>query len=166
VSDRPFVPVSRVSARNGQAGTKGQDEETTARAGRSGRLVPWADPVTDALGWRVTSPSRRLTVLIAETVPATKISAHGKGEWHAHIPHAVLAVTIINADTVTLQCTLSIHPHSQILILTFAPWPAATILKCPLTALPAHGTLSVRNVRITTRMGRIVRYLVPEFTPP
>jgi len=33
------------------------------------------------------------------------------------------------------------------------------------TTLPASGTLSVRDVRITTRMGRTVRYLIPQFTP-
>jgi hypothetical protein len=166
VSNRPFVPPSRVSARNGQAGTKGRDEGTTARADRSGRLTPWADPVTGTLGWQVTAPSRRLTALIAETAPAATISARGKREWHAHIPQTVLTVTVMNADTAALQCTLSIHPHSEVLILAFAPWPAATVLQCPMTALPAYGALSVRDVRMTTRMGRIVRYLVPEFIPP
>ena len=83
-----------------------------------------------------------------------------------HIPQAVLTVTIMKADTAALHCTLSIHPHSEVFILAFAPWPAATVLKCPVTALPACGTLSVHDVRMTTRMGRIVRYLVPEFIPP
>jgi hypothetical protein len=32
------------------------------------------------------------------------------------------------------------------------------------TVLPARGTLSVNDVRTTTRMGRTVRYLVPVFT--
>jgi hypothetical protein len=166
VSDRPFVPVSRVSARNGHTGTKGRDEGTTTRTGRRGRLAPWADPVTNTLGWQVTAPSRRLAALIADTAPAAAIAAHGKREWHAHIPQAVLAVTVMNADTVALQCTLSIHPHSEIFILTFSPWPVTFVLKCPVAALPAYGTLTVRDVRMTTRMGRIVRYLIPEFIPP
>jgi hypothetical protein len=34
----------------------------------------------------------------------------------------------------------------------------------PLTELPAQGRLSVRDVRVTTRMGRTVRYLIPAFT--
>ena len=162
MSDRPFVPPSRVSARNGRAGTKGRDEGTTARAGLSGRLAPWADPVTGMPGWQVTTPSRR----IAETVSAAAISAHEKGEWQVHIQQAALTVTVMNADTAALHCTLSIHPHSGVFILAFAPWPAAAVLRCPVTALPARGTLSVRDVRMTTRMGRIVRYLVPEFIPP
>jgi hypothetical protein len=166
VSDRPFVPVSRVSARNGHAGTKGRDEGTTARADRSGRLAPWADPVTGALGWQVTVPSRRLAALIAETALATKISGHGKREWRAYILQTVLTVTVVNADTAALQCTISIHPHSEMLILEFAPWSAATVLRCSMTVLPACGALSVRDVRMTTRMGRVVRYLVPEFIPP
>jgi hypothetical protein len=31
-------------------------------------------------------------------------------------------------------------------------------------AWPAHGRLSVRAVLVTTRMGRVIRYLIPEFT--
>ena len=34
-----------------------------------------------------------------------------------------------------------------------------------MTKLRSRGTLSVRDVRITTRMGRTVRYLVPQFAP-
>jgi hypothetical protein len=83
-----------------------------------------------------------------------------------HIPQAALTVTVTNADTAALQCTLSIYPHPEAFILAFAPWSAATVLKCPLAALPVRGTLSVRDVRMTTRMGRIVRYLVPAFHPP
>jgi hypothetical protein len=33
-------------------------------------------------------------------------------------------------------------------------------------ALPAQGRLSVREVRLTTRMGRTVRYLIPTLTTP
>jgi hypothetical protein len=33
-------------------------------------------------------------------------------------------------------------------------------------ALPAQGRISVRDVRLTTRMGRTVRYLIPAFTTP
>ena len=83
-----------------------------------------------------------------------------------HIPQAVLAVTVMNADTAALQCTLSIHPHPDVFVLAFAPWPASTVLRCSVTSLPARGTLSVRDVRMTTRMGRIVRYLIPEINPP
>jgi hypothetical protein len=37
--------------------------------------------------------------------------------------------------------------------------------ECSPADLPARGTLSARDVRVTTRVGRIVRYLIPEFTP-
>ena len=131
-----------------------------------GRLAPWADPVTGALGWQLTTPSRRLTALVAETEPEGTIFAHEKGEWQVHIQKAVLTVTVVNADTAAKHCTIRIRPHSELFILAFAPWPAATVLKCPVTALPARGTLSVRDIRMKTRMGRIVRYLVPEFIPP
>jgi len=164
VSDRPFVPPSRVSARMGETrdeGTKGRHEGTAARAGLSGCLAPSADPVTGALGWQVITPSRRLAALVAETV-----SVHETGEWQAHIPQRAIAVTVMNADTAAQYCTLSIHPHTELLILAFAPWSAPTVLKCPVTSLPARGTLSVRDIRMTTRMSRIVRYLVPEFIPP
>jgi hypothetical protein len=129
------------------------------------RLAPWAEPVTDTLGWQATTTSRRLAALIAETFSGT-ISAHQKGEWQVHIPQAALTVTVMNADTAALQCTLTIYPHPEAFIVAFAPWAAATVLKCPLAALPVRGTLSVRDVRMTTRMGRIVRYLVPAFHPP
>ena len=33
-------------------------------------------------------------------------------------------------------------------------------------AFPVQGRLLVRDVRVTTRMGRTVRYLVPAFTTP
>jgi hypothetical protein len=169
VSDRPFVPPSRVSARTAgtrDEGTKGRGDGATARAGLGGRLAPWADPVTDALGWQVTTPSHRLAALIAETVSAGTIAAHDKGEWRVNIPQAALAVTVTNADTVELICKLSICQNSELFILPFAPWPAAVVLKCLVPALPSGGTLSVRDIRVTTRMGRIVRYLVPEFIPP
>jgi hypothetical protein len=83
-----------------------------------------------------------------------------------HIPQADLTVTLTNADTAALQCTLTIYPLPEVFILAFAPWPAATVLKYPLAALPVRGILSVRDVQVTTRMGRIVRYLFPAFHPP
>jgi len=74
-------------------------------------------------------------------------------------------VVAIDADSDALWCRLGALPDSGVFVLAFAPWPAATVLKCPLTALPAPGRLSVRDVRVTTRMGRTVRYLIPAFTP-
>jgi hypothetical protein len=39
------------------------------------------------------------------------------------------------------------------------------VLRYPQMALPAQGRLWVRDVRVTTRMSRTVRYLIPAFTP-
>lgn len=74
-------------------------------------------------------------------------------------------VVVIAADADALRCRLSAQPHYGVFILAFAPRPAAIVLKCPPAALPAQGQLSVRDVRIITRMGRTVRYLVPAFAP-
>jgi len=81
------------------------------------------------------------------------------------MPQPVLIAVVIGTDADALWCRLSARPDSGVFVLAFAPWPAATVLKCPLAALPAQGRLSVRDVRVTTRMGRIVRYLIPAFAP-
>jgi hypothetical protein len=130
-----------------------------------GRLSPWADPVADAPGWQVTTRSRRLAVAVATTLSGRTGRSHQKGEWRARIPQAVLMVVVIGADDGGLRCRIAGMPHPGVFVLAFAPWPAATVLTCPLTALPAQGRLSVRDVRMTTRMGRTVRYLIPVFTP-
>ncbi len=130
-----------------------------------GRLSPWANAVTDAPGWQLTTRSRRLAVAMAIIIPGATVHPHENGEWQARIPQAVLVVVVIDADVGVLRCHLSSHPDSDIFAVDFAPWPAATVLKCPLAALPAQGRLSVRDVRVITRMGRTVRYLIPEFTP-
>jgi hypothetical protein len=129
-----------------------------------GRLSPWADPVAGGPGWRVTTLSRRLAVAVAAAVSGATVHPHESGQWQARMPHAVLMVVAIDADADTLRCRLSAHPDSGVLALAFAPWPTATVLKCPLAALPTQGRLSVRDVRVMTRMGRTVRYLIPEFT--
>ena len=128
------------------------------------RLSPWAAPVTGAPGWQITTRSRRLAVAVAVTFPAEPSTLPRKANgWHA-CRQAVLAVVAVGADAGALRCRLSARPDLGVLALAFAPWPAATVLECPLTALPAQGRLSVRDVRVTTRMGRTVRYLVPAFT--
>jgi hypothetical protein len=129
-----------------------------------GRLSPWANLVTGAPGWQVTARSRRLVVAVAALSGGT-VHPHEKGGWQARLPQAVLMVVVTGADTGTLWCRLSAEPDPGLLALVFAPWPAATVLRCPIAALPARGRLSVRAVRVTTRMGRTVRYLVPTFTP-
>lgn len=131
---------------------------------RDGRLTPRAHPVTGALGWQALTVSRRTAVAVA-TVTGGTVHPLGKGEWQARIPETAIAVTVTDADSGKIWCRLAGRPDSGILTVSVTPWTIATVLKCPVTALPAQGKLSVRDVRVTTRMGRIVRYLVPEFIP-
>jgi hypothetical protein len=131
-----------------------------------GCLSPWAAPVTGAPGWQITTPSRRMAVAVATVLIGGTVHRHEKGEWQARLPEAVLTVAVIGADSGTLWCRLSVRPSLGVFTLIFAPWPAALVLRCPLTALPAPGRLSARDVRLTTRMGRTVRYLIPAFTTP
>ena len=132
---------------------------------RGGRLSPRADAAADAPGWQITTRSRRLAVAVATTLSGRTVHCHGQGEWQARIPQAVLTVVVIAADADALRCRLSGQPQYGVFVLAFAPWPVTTVLKCPLTALPTQGQLSVRDVRVITRMGRTVRYLVPAFAP-
>ena len=132
---------------------------------RDGRLSPWVAPVTGEPGWQITIRSRRLALAVATILTGT-VHPHEKGEWQARLPEAVLKVAVTGAGNGTLWCRLSARPSLGIFTLTFAPWPAALVLRCLLTALPAQGRLSVRDVRLTTRMGRTVRYLISAFTTP
>jgi hypothetical protein len=93
------------------------------------------------------------------------VRAHGDEQWHARIPEPALTVAVTGADDSALWCHPARLTDSTVLAVAFTPWTPVTVLKCPMTALPASGTLSVRDVRITTRMGRTVRYLIPQFTP-
>ena len=104
---------------------------------------------------------------MAATVSGGTVHSHEKGKWQARIPYSVLMVVVIGADSGALRCrfSFSAQSHYGVFVLDFAPWPVATVLKCSLTALPAQGRLSVRDVRVITRMGRTVRYLVPAFAP-
>ena len=135
------------------------------RAQCDGRLAPWADLQTGALGWQVLTASRCLALTMAGECGTRTVRSHGAGEWHARIPKPALTVSVTAADNNTLWCRPDDLPDSCALTLAFAPWTLGTVLKCPVTALPSRGTLSVRDVRITTRMGRTVRYLVPQFAP-
>jgi len=129
-----------------------------------GRLSPWADAAADAPGWQITTASRRLAAAVAATLSGGIVHSHEKGEWQACIPQAVVLVVVISAGADALRCHLSAQPHYGVFVLAFAPWPVTTVLKCSLIALPAQGQLSVRDVRVITRMGRTVRYLIPVFT--
>jgi hypothetical protein len=116
------------------------------------------------LGWQVTTPSRRLAATVA-AISGGKTRSREKGkQWQALIPETSITVLVTHADSV-LWCRLAGNPDSGVLTVAIAPWTTATVLKYPVTALPARGMLSVRDVRMTTRMGRTVRYLVPEFIP-
>jgi hypothetical protein len=140
------------------------DGNAVKHSPRGGRLAPRADPVTGALGWQVLTVSRSAAVAAAGDAGGT-VHPLGKGEWQARIPEKTVTATVMSADAGKLWCRIGSRPDSEILTVAVKPWTTATVLKCPLTALPALGTLSVRDVRITTRMGRTIRYLVPEFTP-
>jgi hypothetical protein len=67
--------------------------------------------------------------------------------------------------TTALRFRLASLMNSVALTIAITPWAAATVLKCPITGLSADRTLAVREVRMTTRMGRTVRFLVPQFIP-
>jgi hypothetical protein len=89
-----------------------------------------------------------------------------KDERKICIPQAALTVVVVEADIETLWCRLDTqHFDSCLLTLTYAPWSVTTVLRCRRAALPRLGRLSTRDVRVTTRMGRTVRYLVPVFIP-
>ena len=104
-----------------------------------GRLSPWADAAADAPGWQITSPSRRLTAALAATVSGGTVHSDKKGEWQARIPQPVLTVVVTGADSGALRCRLRTEPHDGVFALAIAPWPVTTVLKCPLSALPAQG---------------------------
>jgi hypothetical protein len=140
--------------------------EQIARGPCDARLSPWAAPVTGEPGWQITTSSRLLAVAVATILTGGTVHPHEEGEWQARLPEAVLTVAVIEADSGTLWCRLSARPSTGVFALAFAPWPVTLVLRCPLTALPARGRLSVRDVRLTTRMGRTVRYLIPAFTTP
>ena len=130
------------------------------------RLSPWAAPVTGAPGWQIATRSRCLAIAAATTLAGGTVRSHEKGGWLAHLPAAILAVVAVGADAGMLRCRLSARPDLGVLVLAFTPWADATVLECPVTAFPVQGRLLVRDVRVTTRMGRTVRYLVPAFTTP
>ena len=133
-------------------------------ASREGCLSPWADPVLDTPGWQITTRSCLLAETAASTVPGGTVRTYEKGQWQARLPQTVLMVVVLGADAGSLRCHLSAVPAAGVLILTFAPWPTPLVVRCRLAALPARGRLTVRDVRLTTRMGRTVRYLIPAFT--
>jgi len=101
---------------------------------------------------------------VATTITGGTIHSQEHGEWQARLPEAVLTVMALDADAAALRCCLSAQPSLGVFTLNFTPWPARLVVRCPMTALPTQGRLSVRDVRVTTRMSRTVRYLIPAFT--
>jgi hypothetical protein len=99
------------------------------------------------------------------TVSGGTVHRHEKGEWQTRIAQPVLTVVVTGAGAGTLWCRLGVKPDSGIFAVAFAHWQAATVLEHPLTQFPAPGQLLVRDFRLTTRMHRTVRYLIPVFTP-
>ena len=158
-ANAPRAYAYRAHARRSRARSQPADQAP----GADGHLSPWADPASGALGWQALTASRAVALALAGR--SGTVRCHDDGEWHARIPEPTLAATVIGADDRALWCRPAILPDSCALIVAFAPWTSAAVLQCSVTALPARGTLSVREVRMTTRMGRIVRYLVPEFDP-
>jgi hypothetical protein len=141
-------------------------DEQIARNPCDGRLSPWSAPVTGEPGWQIATPPRHLAIAVVTILADGTVHPHENGEWHARLLEAVLTVVVMEADSSTLWCRLGARPSLGVFTLIFAPWPAALVLRYPLTVLPAQGRLSVRDVLLTTRMGRTVRYLIPAFTTP
>ena len=90
------------------------------------RLSPWAAPVTGAPGWQITTRSRRLAVAAVAFAGGT-VHTPEKGEWLAHLPAAILEVVAVGANAGALRCRLSARPDLGVLVVAFAPWPAATV---------------------------------------
>ncbi len=118
-----------------------------------GRLSPYADPATGEPGWQVTTRSRSLTVAVA-----AGLAVRTADDWHrTRLGTPVLPVTVLGTDAGTLRCQLTAPPCPGVLAV------AHVTVNGPAT-WPAHGNLSVRAVLVTTRMGRVIRYLIPVFT--
>jgi hypothetical protein len=128
-----------------------------------GRLAPWAD-ASGQLGWHAVTASHALAVVVAGAADGI-VQKDGSGQWRARIPHPEIPAAAVRADDRSLWCRLGDGTGSGIFTLTAAPWTPGELAACPLSALPAAGRLSVRAVLLTTRMGRIIRYLSPAFTP-
>jgi hypothetical protein len=135
-----------------------QDNETTTDRDChtwDGQLSPYADSATGQPGWQVTTPSRPLAAAVAAGLAVRTAG----GQYRARLGTPVLAVLVLDAGAGTLRCRLTARPCPGVLAV------AKVTASLPAAAWPAHGNLSVRAVLITTRTGRVIRYLLPEFTP-
>jgi hypothetical protein len=131
----------------------------TTQITHDGRLSPWAGPPARIPGWQVVTTSRETAVSVAGFAGGT-VTSERKGEWQARIAHATITAIAVHSDTDTLWCRLG----TGIFILAFTPWPQSAVAGIPPDDMPAAGRLTVRAVLMTTRMGRTVRFLVPQFT--
>lgn len=161
-------PLARACARRATSANcpHTRDNHAPSPPGQcDGSLSPQADPVTGELGWRLATTSRQLAETVAAALPDATAHCHGKRNWQTLIPQPFITVTLVAADPDALWCRLDAQPDSGLFAVPFAPWPAAAVLKSRPLEFPARGQLSVLDVCVTTRMGRTVRYLIPEFTP-
>jgi hypothetical protein len=129
----------------------------------NGHLTPCADPAVGP-AWDITTTARRRAAAIAAAIPGTTVNRAGPGQWRTRIPRQSLAVTATHADARTLTVTLDDAPAAGPIALTFHPWTAADVMPLIPAELPAPGHLTIRDIRISTLMGRTVRYLIPAFT--
>ena len=92
--------------------------EPITRHSRDGRLSPWADPVTGAPGWQITTGSRRLALAVATIVPGGTVHSREKAEWQARLPEGVLTVTALGDDA---ECCGAVSAPSPLLVLSPCP---------------------------------------------
>ena len=124
---------------------------------------PVADPAAGP-AWDITTPARHRAAAIAAAIPDATVNRTGPGQWRTRIPRQSLTVTATYADAGTLTVTLDDAPAAGPIALTFHPWTAADVMPLLPAELPAPGHLTIRDIRISTLMGRTVRYLIPAFT--
>lgn len=135
----------------------------TRESHHDGTMAPWADE-SGRLGWHAVTDSHGLAVAVAGSAGGT-VHAHDGGQWRARIPTATVPVVAVGAGDRALWCRLGDDTGSGVFTLPAAPWTPAELAACPIADLPAAGKLSVCAVLLTTRMGHMIRYLSPSFTP-
>ena len=135
---------ARVRPHPGRETTQRDNHPTSPPPHGPPRLTPHADPATGALCWHVTVPGQ---------------------EGHPITLPPQITITIHSTGPGILRCRADHHPELGMLAVDITLWPGDATRTGPLARLPACGQLSVRDTRITTRMGRTIRYLIPEFTP-
>ena len=129
----------------------------------NGQLTPCADPAAGP-AWDITTQTRRRAAAIAAAIPDAIVNRAGQGQWRTRIPRQSLTVTATHADADALTVTLDDAPAVGPVTLTFHPWTAADVMPLIPAELPAPGHLTIRDIRISTLMGRTIRYLIPAFT--